>query len=142
MHPEVKMTEEKRQQLIAMSRRAMLGTGMGLGGIAMAEILGTGAARAAGAGAAPAGDAGPDMGKLATGQFPARRVRQHRLRLILIAHHQQIRKIRRGGLDLNDQLTRAGKRVVDLLDLQLFGLTPGRADDGFHARAPGPMASF
>ena len=71
MHTEVKMSEEQRQQLLNLTRRSILGTSMGLGGIAMAEILGGGQARAKGAGGAPT-DAGPDLGKLATGQFPAK----------------------------------------------------------------------
>jgi hypothetical protein len=67
-----KMTDAQRDALANMTRRAMMGTGMGLGAIAAAELLGSGQARAKGAGAAPLGDAGPDLGKLATGQFPAR----------------------------------------------------------------------
>jgi hypothetical protein len=63
--------EIDREQLLALSRRAILGTGMGLGAIAAAELLGAATARAGGASAA-AGDAGPDLGKLTTGQFRAR----------------------------------------------------------------------
>jgi hypothetical protein len=60
------------QELANLSRRSILGTGMGLGAIAAAELLGGGASLAKGAGAPSGGEAGPDMGKLTTGQFPAR----------------------------------------------------------------------
>ena len=58
------------QDLANLTRRSILGTSMGLGAVAAAELLGGSASRAA-PGAAP-GPAGPDLGKLATGQFPAR----------------------------------------------------------------------
>ena len=67
-----KKLEIDPQELANFSRRSILGTGMGLGAIAAAELLGGGAATAKGAGAPTGGDAGPDMGKLTTGQFPAR----------------------------------------------------------------------
>src|SRR4051812_15543903 len=60
------------QDLANFSRRSILGTSMGLGAIAAAELLGGGAAKAKGSGGPSGGDAGPDMGKLTTGQFPAR----------------------------------------------------------------------
>ena len=59
------------QELANFSRRSILGTGMGLGAIAAAELLGGGTSLAKGSGG-PGGDAGPDLGKLTTGQFPAR----------------------------------------------------------------------
>lgn len=59
-------------ELANLTRRSILGTSMGLGAVAAAELLGGGKSLAAGSGGAPAGDAGPDLGKLATGQFPAR----------------------------------------------------------------------
>src|ERR1700749_1957889 len=64
----------EREDLANLTRRSILGTSMGLGAIAAAEVLGGGKSRAAAAGAAGAsgGEAGPDMGKLTTGQFPAR----------------------------------------------------------------------
>ena len=67
----IKMTEEQREHLLNLSRRSILGTSMGLGAIEAAELLAGGQAKAKGAGA-PTGEAGPDLGKLATGQFPAR----------------------------------------------------------------------
>ncbi|MEI9890266.1 MAG: DUF1501 domain-containing protein [Caulobacteraceae bacterium] len=66
-----KKIEIDPQVLADFSRRSILGTGMGLGAIAAAELLGGGAVQAKGSGGSP-GDAGPDMGKLTTGQFPAR----------------------------------------------------------------------
>src|ERR1700748_964298 len=60
------------QELANFSRRSLLGTGMGLGAIAAAELLGGGTSLAKAGGASSGGDAGPDMGKLTTGQFPAR----------------------------------------------------------------------
>src|SRR4051794_28180110 len=66
-----KKIEIDPQDLANFSRRSILGTGMGLGAIAAAELLGGGKSRAKDGGAAPA-NAGPDMGKLTTGQFPAR----------------------------------------------------------------------
>ncbi len=71
MHTEIKMTEEQRQRLLDLSRRSLLGTGMGLGGVAMAEMLGGGRSMAKGA-APVSGNAGPDMGALSTGQFRPR----------------------------------------------------------------------
>ena len=59
------------QELANISRRSILGTSMGLGAIAAAELLGGGTSLAEGSGG-PGGDAGPDLGKLTTGQFPAR----------------------------------------------------------------------
>jgi len=67
-----KKIEIDPQELANISRRSILGTSMGLGAIAAAELLGGGAAKAKGSGAPSAGDSGPDMGKLTTGQFPAR----------------------------------------------------------------------
>src|ERR1700761_3576416 len=61
-----KKIEIDPQELANFTRRSILGTGMGLGAIAAAELLGGGKSLAA------AGDAGPDMGKLPPGQFPAR----------------------------------------------------------------------
>jgi hypothetical protein len=66
-----KKIEIDPQELANFSRRSILGTGMGLGAIAAAELLGGGASKAAASGASP-GNSGPDMGKLTTGQFPAR----------------------------------------------------------------------
>src|SRR6476469_4286413 len=66
-----KKIEIDPQELANFSRRSILGTGMGLGAIAAAELLGGGKVQAKGSGGA-GGDAGPDMGKLTTGQFPAR----------------------------------------------------------------------
>ena len=60
------------QELANISRRSILGTSMGLGAIAAAELLGGSASTAKTTGAPSGGDAGPDMGKLTTGQFPAR----------------------------------------------------------------------
>jgi len=64
-----KNREVDPNEIMNMTRRALMGTGVGVGAIAMAELLGADKARSAAAGA-PVGDAGPDMGKLATGQFP------------------------------------------------------------------------
>jgi hypothetical protein len=60
------------QEVANLTRRSILGTSMGLGAIAAAELLGGGKSMAAGTGGAPGGNAGPDLGKLATGQFPPR----------------------------------------------------------------------
>ncbi|MGZ3371472.1 MAG: DUF1501 domain-containing protein [Caulobacteraceae bacterium] len=59
------------QEMANLTRRSILGTSMGLGAIAAAELLGGGKSVAASAGPAPA-QSGPDLGKLTTGQFPAR----------------------------------------------------------------------
>ncbi|HEY4029840.1 MAG TPA: DUF1501 domain-containing protein, partial [Caulobacteraceae bacterium] len=59
-------------ELANFTRRSLLGSGMGLGAIAAAELLGGGKSLAAGSGGPAGGDTGPDMGKLTTGQFPAR----------------------------------------------------------------------
>src|SRR6201991_5148567 len=59
-----------REELANLTRRSILGTSMGLGAIAAAELLGSG--RSMAKGAAPTGESGPDMGKLTTGQFPAK----------------------------------------------------------------------
>jgi hypothetical protein len=67
-----KKIEIDPQELANFSRRSILGTGMGLGAIAAAELLGGGKSLAAGSGSPVGGNAGPDMGKLTTGQFPAR----------------------------------------------------------------------
>jgi hypothetical protein len=67
-----KKIEIDPQELANFSRRSILGTSLGLGAIAAAELLGGGTSLAAGTGKAAGGDAGPDMGKLTTGQFPAR----------------------------------------------------------------------
>jgi hypothetical protein len=67
-----KKIEIDPQELANFTRRSILGTGMGLGAVAAAELLGGGKSMAAAAGAASGGNAGPDMGKLTTGQFPAR----------------------------------------------------------------------
>src|ERR1700749_2827442 len=66
-----KKIEIDPQELANFTRRSILGTSMGLGAIAAAELLGGGGSQAAGA-APTGGNAGPDMGKLTTGQFPAR----------------------------------------------------------------------
>jgi hypothetical protein len=58
------------QVLANLSRRALLGTSMGLGAIAAAELIG--GRRSVAANGPSVGQSGPDMGKLATGQFPAR----------------------------------------------------------------------
>jgi hypothetical protein len=61
--------------LANLSRRALLSTSMGLGIIAAARLLGgSGSAGVAepATGSPPAGKAGPDMGKLTAGHFPAR----------------------------------------------------------------------
>jgi hypothetical protein len=68
----INLTHEQREHLVNLSRRSLLGTSLGLGSIAAAELLGAGQSLAKGAGAPAAGDEGPDLGKLATGQFPAR----------------------------------------------------------------------
>ena len=53
------------QELANFTRRSILGTSMGLGAIAAAELLGGGKSLAKDGGAPGAGgDAGPDMGKL------------------------------------------------------------------------------
>src|ERR1700761_4801346 len=67
-----KKIEIDPQELANFSRRSILGTGMGLGAIAAAELLGGGKSLAKDGGKPSGGDAGPDMGKLTTGQFPAR----------------------------------------------------------------------
>src|SRR6187551_3627427 len=59
------------QLLANLSRRSILGTSLGLGALAATELVGGFKSMAAGAGP-PVGPSGPDMGKLATGQFPAR----------------------------------------------------------------------
>src|ERR1700749_3635926 len=67
-----KKIEIDPQELANFSRRSILGTGMGLGAIAAAKLLGGGKSLAKDGGKPSGGDAGPDMGKLTTGQFPAR----------------------------------------------------------------------
>ncbi|MDB5458578.1 MAG: hypothetical protein JWO72_319, partial [Caulobacteraceae bacterium] len=67
-----KKTDFDPTELANLTRRAMMGSSMGLGAIAAAELLGGGKSLAKGAGAPAGGDAGPDLGKLSTGQFPAR----------------------------------------------------------------------
>jgi hypothetical protein len=67
-----KKIEIDPQDLANFTRRSILGTSMGLGAIAAAELLGSGRSLAKEGGAASGGEAGPDMGKLTTGQFPAR----------------------------------------------------------------------
>ena len=62
----------EREDLANLTRRSILGTSMGLGAIAAAELLGGSKSLAKDGAAPPAGDTGPDLGKLATGQFPAR----------------------------------------------------------------------
>ena len=64
-----KKIEIDPQELANFSRRSILGTSLGLGAIAAAELLGGGKSLAA-AGGAPGANSGPDLGKLATGQFP------------------------------------------------------------------------
>ena len=59
------------QLLANISRRSVLGTSLGLGALAATELLGGFRSSAATSGP-PLGQPGPDMGKLATGQFPAR----------------------------------------------------------------------
>src|SRR3569623_185249 len=61
----------EREELANLPRRSILGTSMGLGAVAAAELIGGGKSLAKDGGS-PAGNAGPDMGKLTTGQFPAR----------------------------------------------------------------------
>src|SRR5712671_6039550 len=56
--------------LANLTRRAVLGSSMGLGAIAAAKLLGGGNTLAKGA--TPAGESGLDLGKLTTGHFPAR----------------------------------------------------------------------
>ena len=56
------------QQVANFTRRSILGTSMGLGAIAAAELLGGGKSLAKD-GASLGGDAGPDLGKLTSGQF-------------------------------------------------------------------------
>src|SRR5471032_2678355 len=58
-------------ELANVMRRSILGASMGIGAIAAAELLGGGRSLAKGSGPST-GDSGPDMGKLTTGQFPAR----------------------------------------------------------------------
>src|SRR5262249_56904551 len=53
-----------------LARRAVLSSSMGLGAIAAAKLLGGGKSLAWGA--TPAGESVPNLGKLATGHFPAR----------------------------------------------------------------------
>jgi hypothetical protein len=59
------------QLLANLSRRSLLGGSLGLGALAATELLGGFKSVAASSGP-PVGPSGPDMGKLATGQFPAR----------------------------------------------------------------------
>ena len=68
------MSREKidPQDLANLTRRSILGTSMGLGAIAAAELLGGSASKAAASGGSGGGETGPDLGKLTTGQFPAR----------------------------------------------------------------------
>src|SRR3569623_358284 len=61
----------EREELATLTRRSILGTSMGLGAVAAAELISGGKSQAKDSGS-PAGNAGPDMGKLTTGQFPAR----------------------------------------------------------------------
>ena len=56
--------------LTNLTRRAFLGSSMGLGAIAAAKLLGAGNSLAKST--TPAGESGPDMGKLTTSHFPAR----------------------------------------------------------------------
>src|SRR5258708_3755377 len=56
--------------LANLTRRALLGSSMGLGAIPAAKLLGGG--RALAKDAAAAGESGPNLGKLTTGHFPAR----------------------------------------------------------------------
>src|SRR3569833_622361 len=65
-------TDDVNKAIIAnLSRRTILGTGMGLGAVAMAEMLGGGFARGAAGGNLPV-NLGPDKGTLGTGQIPAK----------------------------------------------------------------------
>src|ERR1700748_474389 len=68
---DMKKIEIDPNTLANISRRSILGTSMGLGAIAAAELLGGGAATAKG-NAPSGGESGPDMGQLTTGQFRAR----------------------------------------------------------------------
>ena len=65
-----KKIEIDPNKLANLSRRAVLGSSMGLGAIAAAKLLGAGKLLAKDA--TPVGQLGPDMGKLVTGHFPAR----------------------------------------------------------------------
>src|SRR6266481_5741589 len=65
-----KKIEIDPSQLANLTRRAVLGSSMGLGAIAAAKLLGGG--RSLAKGATPAGESGPNLGKLTTGHFPAR----------------------------------------------------------------------
>ena len=70
------------QLLANISRRSVLGTSLGLGALAATELLGGFRSSAATSGP-PLGQPGPDMGKLATGQFPAGYQRSRRGRAVL-----------------------------------------------------------
>jgi hypothetical protein len=63
-----KKIEIDPNKLANLSRRALLGSSMGLGAIAAAKLLGAGKLLAKDA--TPVGQLGPDMGKLVTGHFP------------------------------------------------------------------------
>jgi len=65
-----KKIEIDPRQLANLTRRAVLGSSMGLGAIAAAKLLGGG--RSLAKDAAAAGESGPNLGKLTTGHFPAR----------------------------------------------------------------------
>jgi Protein of unknown function (DUF1501) len=66
------MKKHDPNELINIARRSLLGSGMALGTIAAVELLSGRKWIAKGAIPTPMGDSGPDLGKLATGQFPAR----------------------------------------------------------------------
>ncbi|MGZ6012873.1 MAG: DUF1501 domain-containing protein, partial [Caulobacteraceae bacterium] len=57
------------QDIANFTRRSILGTSMGLGAIAAAELLGGGRSLAKDGGAPVGGNAGPDLGKLTSGHF-------------------------------------------------------------------------
>jgi len=65
-----KKIEIDPNKLANLSRRVVLGSSMGLGAIAAAKLLGAGKLLAKDA--SPAGQSGPDMGKLTTGHFAGR----------------------------------------------------------------------
>src|SRR5260370_21910134 len=69
-----KKIEIDPRQLANLTRRAVLGSSMGLGAIAGVKLLGGGRslAKDAASAGAPSPQSGPNLGKLTTGHFPAR----------------------------------------------------------------------
>ena len=78
-------------------------------------------------------DPGAD-GAHPTGDLGARRERQRRLELVHVLDDQDIGEVDGAGLDVDDDLTVVGRRVVDLLQHEGLGGPEGLAQHGSHRR--------